>query len=134
VIVNEREAIVGYEDKYLGSALTASIDDVEKKVHELGGLFIPAHVDRPVNSIFSQLGFIPEGLQFEALQISKRVEEVHIRNKYKIDPEINIVKFSDAHYPAEIGEAVTIFEMEEISFAEIKKALLRIDNRKTIIV
>jgi len=133
VIVDEYANIKGYEKKYLGSALHAGIEEVEKKVHTLNGIFIPAHVDRPVTSIYSQLGFIPEGLQFEALQISKRASEAEIRKKYSIKEEISVVKFSDSHYPGNVGEVCTIFNMEEISFSEIKKALLKIDHRNTVI-
>ncbi|HBL76872.1 MAG: hypothetical protein A2W90_22820 [Bacteroidetes bacterium GWF2_42_66] len=131
VFVDEHSNIIGYEEKYLGSALEVGIDEVEIKVHEIGGIFIPAHVDRYVTSIYSQLGFIPESLQFEALQISKRVNETDIRSKYSIPDEISIVKFSDAHYPENVGEVCTILEMQEISFSEIKKALLKIGNRGT---
>lgn len=133
VLVDQHSNITGYEDNYLGVALNVSIDEVEKKVHELNGIFIPAHVDRHVTSIYSQLGFIPEGLQYEALQISKRVNEADIRNKYSIPDETSIVKFSDSHFPISVGEVCTIFEMEEISFSEIKKALLKSENRKTMI-
>ena len=131
VLVDEHSNITGYEETYLGSALDASIDDIEKRVHELDGIFIPAHVDRHVTSIYSQLGFIPEGLRFEALQISKKVNEADVRAAHSITAEINVVKFSDAHYPENVGEVCTIFEMQEISFSEIKKALLRIENRST---
>ena len=133
VLVDEHANISGYEEKYLGSALDAGIDEVERKVHELNGIFIPAHVDRHITSIYSQLGFIPEGLQFEALQISKRVNEAEIRKKYSIQKDISVVKFSDAHYPENVGEVYTVFNMEEISFSEIRKALLKIDNRNTLI-
>jgi len=133
VMVDEHANITGYEEKYLGSALDAGIDEVERKVHELNGIFIPAHVDRHITSIYSQLGFIPEGLQLEALQISKRVDEAEIRKKYSIQEEICVVKFSDSHYPENVGEVCTIFNMKEISFSEIKKALLKIEGRWTLI-
>ncbi len=133
VIVDEHSNITGYEERYLGTALEVGIDEVEKKVHELNGIFIPAHVDRQVTSIYSQLGFIPEDLQVEALQISKRANEADIRATYSIPNEISIVKFSDAHYPENVGEVYTLFNMQEISFSEIKKALLKIDHRKTTV-
>ena len=133
VIVDDDANILGYEDYYLGSSLDVSIDEIEKMVHDLGGIFIPAHVDRHVASIYSQLGFIPEGLQYEALQISKRVNEAEIRKKYSIADETSVVKFSDSHYPDNVGEVCTIFHMKERSFSEIKKALQRVDGRSTTI-
>lgn len=134
VVVDEDENILEEFHNYLGASLDTSIEEVEQKVHELGGIFIPAHIDRPRNSLFSQLGFFPPELKVEALQISKMVEELTIRQKYRIKPEITLVKFSDAHYPEDLGKTYTIFEMEEPTFAEIKKALKGEAGRKVIIL
>jgi len=95
----------------------------------LSGIFIPAHIDRPRNSLYSQLGFFPPELKVEALQISKFANEKIVREEFNINPEITLVKFSDAHYPDDLGKTYTIFEMEEPTFAEIRKALLRKDGR-----
>lgn len=129
-IVDENENILEEVDNYLGTSLDVSIDEVEQKVHELSGIFIPAHVDRPRNSLFSQLGFIPSELKIEALQISKLAEEVAVRKKFQINTDITLVKFSDAHYLGDLGRIFTIFEMESPTFSEIRKALLRQDGRK----
>ena len=48
-----------------------SIEEVEAFVHSLNGLFIPAHIDRKKNSIYSQLGFLPANLKADALEISR---------------------------------------------------------------
>jgi hypothetical protein len=109
--------------------LDASIEEVEQKVHDLSGIFIPAHVDRPRNSLFSQLGFIPPELKVDALQISKLAEEKAVRERYRISPEITLVKFSDAHYPADLGKTFTEFNLEEPSFQELRKALKGEDGR-----
>ncbi len=133
VVVDDDENIVKELSNYLGAALDVSIDTIEQKVHELGGIFIPAHVDRPRNSLFSQLGFIPPDLLMDAMQISKLADEKAFREKYNVQQDLTIVKFSDAHFPDDLGMIYTIFEMEAPSFSEIKKALHRIDGRRTII-
>jgi PHP family Zn ribbon phosphoesterase len=133
VVVDENEQILEEIDHYLGASLDLSIEEVERKVHDLSGIFIPAHIDRPRNSLFSQLGFIPPELKVDALQISKLAEEKTIREKYRINPEIAIVKFSDAHYPNDLGKTYTIFEMKEPTFNELKKALLGEDGRNVLI-
>jgi len=130
VLVDEDENILEELDYYLGASLDMSIEEVEQKVHELSGIFIPAHIDRPRNSLFSQLGFLPPELKVDALQISKLADENVVRAKYKISSDITLVKFSDAHYPEDIGKTFTIFEMIEPTFAEIRKALLREDGRR----
>mgnify|MGYP001806055474 CR=1 FL=1 len=129
VIVDAKENILEELDYYLGASLNASVEEIEQKVHELNGIFIPAHVDRPRNSIFSQLAFLPQRLQVDALQISKLGDEKAIRAKYRIDPEISIVRFSDAHFPDDLGKTYTTFNLEEPTFAEIRKALKGEDGR-----
>jgi len=130
LVVDENENIHEEIDWYLGASLDVSIEEVERKVHELCGIFILAHIDRPRNSIFSQLGFIPPELKVDALQISKLADEKGIREKYSIKPEITLVKFSDAHYPGDLGKTFTLFEMENPTFNELRKALMGEDGRR----
>jgi len=133
VLVDEDDNIEEEFQSYLGASLDASIEEVEQKVHELSGIFIPAHVDRPRNSIFSQLGFLPPELKVDALQISKMAKEKTVREKYRISPKTTIVKFSDAHYINDLGNVYTIFEMEEPTFSELKLALNQENGRRTFI-
>ncbi len=130
VVVDESEIIVESIENYLGAALDVSIDEVEQKVHDLSGIFIPAHIDRPRNSLFSQLFFLPPTLRVDALQISKGAQEKAVRERFLISPEITLVKFSDAHYPDDLGRTYTVFEMESPSFGEIRKALEGKEGRK----
>jgi hypothetical protein len=129
VLVDEDENILEELDNYLGASLDVSIEEIEQKVHELSGIFIPAHIDRPRNSLFSQLGFFPPELKVDALQISKLAEEIAIRAKYKITEDITIVKFSDTHFPADLGKVYTSFELEKPIFSEIRMALHGVDGR-----
>lgn len=133
VLVDENEDILEKLDYYLGASLDVSIEEVEQKVHELSGIFIPAHVDRPRNSLYSQLGFFPPELKVDALQISKLAEEETIREKYKITQDTTIVKFSDTHFPEDLGKIYTNFEMENATFSEIRMALHGEDGRKCLI-
>jgi len=123
VVVDESDHILFHEEKLLLTALSAGIHEIEQEVHRLGGLFIPAHIDKPVNSIFSQLGFIPEKLQFEALEISCFTTDAEAREKFGISDNIALVKNSDAHYRGDIGKGLTDIMLAECSFYEIKLAL-----------
>lgn len=129
LVVDEDDNIQEELAHYLGAVLNVSIEEVQQKVHELSGIFIPAHVDRPRNSLYSQLGFFPPELEVDALQISKLANEKSIREKFRISPGITLVKFSDAHYPDDLGKTYTVFEMNEPSFSELRKALNREDGR-----
>lgn len=133
VIVDSDSNILGYENRYLGAALDVGIEELSVKVYELGGIFIPAHIDRPVNSLFSQLGFLPESLECDAFQISKKFDVQQLRKSFVLPGNACIVKFSDAHYPENVGEVFTIFSMNAPSIEELRKALRKEDARNVFI-
>ena len=130
VVVNRDEEIVTEIDSLLISALTADIYDVAAEVSRLNGLLIPAHIDRPYNSLLSQLGFIPSDLSFDALEVSYRSD---IKQFLKDHSELNgkaLVTNSDAHRLCDLGRATTVFEIESPEFAEIRMALMNENGRK----
>jgi PHP family Zn ribbon phosphoesterase len=130
LVVDKNENIV-YELEYLLiSALDADIYEVSKQVKNLGGIFIPAHIDRPYNSIISQLGFIPADLEKDALEVSARFPVSVFRKHHpEFDNDILITN-SDAHQPDAIGRTTSIFEIREPSFTEISMALKGLEGRK----
>lgn len=133
VVVDEDEQIIDEIEFLLISALDQSIDQVEQKVHSLGGIFIPAHIDRPRYSITSQLGFIPADLEIDAIEISAACKADSVQPYITKQKDLSIIRNSDAHYEDQIGKVYTTFEMEHRSFAEIKLALHRMLGRNTII-
>lgn len=128
-VVDENENIVELIPNYLPAALKKGIGDVQKMVESLDGIFIPAHVDRPSNGLFSQLGFIPPGLKFDAMGISGWISEKDVRKHYVLEKEITLIRNSDAHYLQQIGEIYTSFYLNETGFFEIKCALNQKDGR-----
>jgi 3',5'-nucleoside bisphosphate phosphatase len=134
VQVDENGIIVFEETRLLVNAIDKSLAEVESYVHSLNGLFIPAHIDRMKNSIYSQLGFLPDDFKADALEISRRSS---LDEFSKVHPEIlkfPLVRSSDAHLPETIGMAVTSFLLEELSFKEISLALRGKKGRKADIL
>ncbi len=130
VVVDQDEKILEEVDHLLINATDQSIDQVEEKVHNLGGLFIPAHIDRPAYSLFSQLGFVPPDLKADALEVSKMYT---ISDFVKSHPELKgytFIQSSDAHLPEQLGTRTTTFEIETRSFKEIKMALKGENGRR----
>lgn len=114
---------------YLGNTLNIGLEEIEKYVHKLNGIFIPAHIDRPINSIFSQLGFLPSEIKIDGLQISHHASEAKIRKLYDIHKGISIIKSSDAHYPGDIGITSVIFNLNKPTFQEIRWAFHQKNGR-----
>lgn len=125
VIVNENDEVLGFNKKLLIGATTLSIENIIKYIHELGGIAIASHVDRERFSLISQLGFIPEGLVLDALEISNK-------NRFQdfSDRLLPIVTFSDAHVLRDIGKNYTSFSMERLTFDEMRKSLRGEEGRK----
>ncbi len=123
LVVNENEEIIDQEPYLLISALTKNINEVEEEVHRLGGIFIPAHIDKMQNSVLSQLGFLPPDLKVDALELSKRTKAADFLQKNKYLSKYPFIRSSDAHLIDDIGCVYTELAMETITFNDIKNAL-----------
>ena len=130
--VNEYDEVVYEEQRLLINALSCTLKDAETLVHQLNGLFIPAHVDKKKNSIFSQLGLLPENLMADALELtSKSATGVFISPGNEGVP-YTVICSSDAHFPSDIGAATTCFRLGEPTFSEIAMALRNEKGRRVI--
>ncbi|HOB77325.1 MAG TPA: PHP domain-containing protein [Bacteroidales bacterium] len=133
LIVDKDENIVDQIDWLLINATNISIDDLEKKVHQLNGLFIPAHIDRSAYSLISQLGIVPKDLNVDAFEVSKYSNPQNIINSFPYTKKNTFISDSDAHFINDIGCITTIFHIKNRSFHEIKKSLYKIDGRDVCI-
>ena len=127
VIVNENDEVLGFSPHPLFAATRLSVYEIVSLIHRCGGLAVASHIDRGAFSIFSQLGFIPDGLEFDALEVSPLMTIAAARRAFKLPPHFPLVRFSDAHQPAEIGQAATDLVLAAPTFAEIRMAF---DGRK----
>jgi len=89
----------------------------------LNGLFIPAHIDRAKYSLISQLGFVPPDINADAFEISKFTTREEMVKKFPYLKDFSFIRSSDAHYPDQIGSSTTMFEMEDVSFDGVRRAL-----------
>lgn len=126
--VNSDEKVVAEVEYLLINAIDKSIEEVGGFVHSLGGIFIPAHIDKGSNSVYSQLGFLPFGLSAEALEISQNADASAMAAKDKSIRGFNFIKSSDAHYPEQIGGAYTLLDISDVSFSSLKSALSSTKN------
>jgi 3',5'-nucleoside bisphosphate phosphatase len=100
VFVDEDDNIEGEVEYYLVNPLELSIDSIEAKVTEYGGIAIPAHVERPAFSMTSQLGVIVKG-QWTALECTRLPPML---NGQPLDTlGYPLITSSDAHYPEHVA-------------------------------
>jgi predicted metal-dependent phosphoesterase TrpH len=121
-IVDDSDDVLGCTTKLLIGATGFSLEETVQVIHEAGGLAIAAHIDRERFGLVGQLGFVPEGLPVDAVEVSPHasVEDW---------PDHTAVTFSDAHVLRDIGRSSTSFMLEGATLAEIGKALRNEDGR-----
>jgi 3',5'-nucleoside bisphosphate phosphatase len=129
VQVDENENIVYEEEKLLIQSINRSVNQIQEYAHSIGGMFIPAHVNRSANSLYSQLGFIPDDLNYDALEISKHISKERFLNDHPELSGVTIIRDSDAHMLSVIGEVRNQFFIREPAFDEIRLALHRKEGR-----
>ncbi len=115
VYVNEYDEILGALDKTLFTASSFSIDEIVEDAQSIGGLVIPAHIDRPAMSISSQLGFLPD-LPYAAVESISHEPNIDIRGNA-------LITGSDAHMPRGVGLRPFLINHTTPSFESLQAAL-----------
>ena len=124
VIANENDEVEGYCSKSLFSAVDRNIDYIVSLIHENNGLAVAAHIDRPSFSVISQLGFIPENLNYDALEVSPNTGPDKAKTMYKeYSDKYNFIMGSDSHWLDNIGKAYTEFDGTDNSFSSFASFL-----------
>lgn len=99
VFMDSGDNITGYEEKLLISPAQMSMNYLFDVVKSVGGLYIPAHVDRHSYSVLTNLGFIPDDIDIKNIEISRMTQDVEsylaAREELK---KYRIFRNSDAHY------------------------------------
>ena len=130
VVLDEEDNIVEEIESLLVTGLSQSIEEVCATVRKLNGIFIPAHVDRPHSGILMQLGFIPDSLDIDAIEIWNINSKAFFLSKYHEYSDFSLIKNSDAHTLQQIGSKWSEYYLEEPTLEEISKALQKRDGRE----
>ncbi len=125
-VVDEWDRVTGVNTNLLIGATNLTLEDVVGAIHDFGGLAIASHVDRESFGLVGQLGFIPEGLELDALEISPQASN-------KRWGDFALVTSSDAHCLSDIGKSYSLFLVEEGTVEEVRKALRGEDGRRVSI-
>lgn len=117
-IVDQNDAVVAREHKLLYNSVNLSIDEVVKITNELGGVSIPAHINRNSNSILVNLGFIPTELNFNFVEIDRKSKSLALSTH-----NYQTITSSDAHDLGNILEREYFIDIFEYSVEGIINAL-----------
>jgi len=130
VIANEHDEVEGFESRLLIGATELSLEEVVDGIHSRNGLAIAAHVDRETYSVIGQLGFIPESVRFDALEMSSNITDAVASTKFVDYSHQSFVRNSDAHFLEHVGLNSGSYLLEMPTFHEIAKALRNEGGRR----
>ena len=132
VVADEHDQVLGENSRLLIGATQLSLLEIVEKAHHLGGICISSHVDRPSYSLIGQLGFIPEDLHLDAVEVSYRVPLDKALTEVPGIKDYPCVTSSDAHFLRDIGQAWTEFILAAPTLEEIRMALAGTEGRRIL--
>ena len=117
LIMDELDNVIDEELKLLVNSTLLNFDDLVQLTRSVGGIAIPAHVDRSSYSVLSNLGAVPE-MDFKYLELSKNAnKDMFEYLGYKF------IRNSDAHYLYDIFEAENYLECRDKTINSVFETL-----------
>jgi len=132
LVVNQNDEILGFNKRLLIGATKLPLKKWVDLIHSLNGIVIASHIDREGFGIIGQLGFIPDDLKLDGLEISPKITFNEAKHKINDANKFPLITGSDAHYLQDIGKSFTKFLIKESTVGEIKKALLNNEERRVV--
>lgn len=93
-VMDECDTVVSQVPNLLNVACDFDIYSLVSRVSALGGVLVPAHVDKESASLISVLGCVPEDLKVNCLEISKSCPETL---RKELSQKYLLIESSDAH-------------------------------------
>ena len=118
IIYDSNDNPIGREENMLVTATALDIAAAAGIVRQLGGVAIPAHIDKSSYSIVSNLGFIPDGQEYSAVEVKDPLKIDKLSENNKLDKYL-IIHNSDAHYLWDIHEKEFFVDVDNISELDI---------------
>ena len=128
VVLDATGEPLGYNDRLLLTSTSFSLEEAVQRVRNLGGICIPAHVDRPAYSVIANLGFIPFDLEIAGVEISSLVGAEEARARFPQLARYGLVANGDAHRLQEISRRTTL-RMKAPTVSELTLALAGVGER-----
>ena len=96
--------------------------EVVNAIHGLNGLAVAAHIDRERFGIIGQLGFIPDDLELDAVEVSWRMSLEEGRSRFREYERFAFIRSSDAHDLEEIGKGAAHLLMAGPRMDDLRRA------------
>ena len=120
------------QERLLATSTEMGLEEAVAGVHSRGGMVIPAHVDRPSFSLLANLGFVPESLQVEALEVTRQFIPTAGLERWPQLKSWCLILDGDAHRLREM-ENRTLFKIAAPRLEEIHLALKGEQGRRVVV-
>lgn len=131
-VVNAAGEWLWTETRFLATAADMPLEEIVDQVARLGGLSIPAHVDRPSFSVLTNLGLIPDVLSENALEVTAAFDRQSGCQQWPQLQNRCLVVNGDAHRLGEIQDR-TSFIMAQPVIQEMALAFQGQQGRKVVV-
>lgn len=127
-VVDKTGDFIRREERLLLNSIEATLYEAWQTVNDLGGLFIPAHINRQAFGLMTILGFVPGDIPFEALEISRHIDAEQAVRKYPHISAYPLIQNGDVHYLDDFLGSM-IWTIDAPCIKEVRKAIHREDGR-----
>ena len=131
-VVDETGEFIRSEPRLLLTSTSLTIDEIFARVKELGGLVIPAHVERTAYGLLPTLGLISESWQLLALEISRHMTPEKAIMAFPALRQYPLIQNGDVHQLASFL-GTTVFNLTSPTLLELRMAFHHIDGRDVCI-
>lgn len=127
-VVDKSGEFLHSEPRLLLTSTRFSIDEVFERVDALGGLVIPAHVERTSYGLFPTLGLISEQWKVSALELSRHSTPEQAAASFPALKNYPLIQSGDVHRLNEFL-GTTIFNLASATLMEVRMAFRNIGGR-----
>lgn len=127
-VVDKEGEFIRREERLLITSTSLSIYEAYQEVTKLGGLLIPAHVNREAFGLISHLGMVPPDLPVKVLEISRHTTVEKATQRFPYLANYHLIQSGDVHFLDDFLGS-NEFTLAEPIFSEIKLALANMEGR-----
>ena len=113
LLFNAEDEVIREETTLLMNAMQISFDQTVHLIHQFGGAAVPAHINRNSFSVLSSLGFLPDHLPIQCVELFRGVDPKVFLKEHPEYRKYRHVNSSDAHCLADIMERIFFMELNE---------------------
>ena len=114
LVMDEDDQVIDTEDALLIGATDLPLERCAELVRSVGGVPVPAHINRGSNGLLVNLGFMPEDIHFTTLEVWR-----HLPCPMDVLDNRHVLHSSDAHYLQDIQEPEFTLHLKEKSVSAL---------------